>query len=298
MENILVRLKTTIADYWEAFIQLLPDIIVGVLVVCFFALVAVGLSRFFTRRLERKKRENRIAIRFTIRLIRLIVILIGIVLAFQLMGFKNLAGGLLAGAGVGAVIIGFAFKEIGENFLSGIILVFDRPFSIGDTVTIGDKMGVVQELNFRNTHLKSFDGKDIFVPNASIVKNDLSNHTRDGLVRMSFVVGIDYKHSVKATRELILSELSKIKGILKDNPPLVVVETLAPNTVDLKVLFWVNTFDYKNSTLILKSEVMEMVKDLLIENKIGMPANIQELKMYSSDDFIPVKVLDQPEAKS
>lgn len=291
MDNIASKFISTLLSYWEAFLLRLPDLIVSLLVICFFSLLAIGLSKLISRRLKRRDRENKIIVQFTVRTIRIVLILIGVVMGFHLMGFKNIAGGLLAGAGIGAIIIGFAFKEIGENFLAGIILVFDRPFSIGDTVTIQDKMGIVRELRFRSTHLKSFDGKDIFVPNATIIKNDLSNHTRDGLLRLSFVVGIDYNNSISAARELILQKLKTVEGVLQDSPPLVVVETLAPNTVDLKILFWVNTFDYKSSSVRLRSQVMEIVKELLMEHKFGMPANIQELKMYSENDSIPVRII-------
>ena len=207
MNEPLNKFKSTLLAYWNSFLDLLPDILVSILIVSLFALVAIWIARLIRRRMERRGSENRIVITFTARMIRLILIIIGVVIALHLLGFRGAAGGLLAGAGVGAIILGFAFKEIGENFLAGIILVFDRPFSIGDTVTIQDKMGVVVELNFRNTPLKSFDGQDIYVPNASIIKSDLANHTRDGLLRLGFIIGIDYNNDISDARKHILKAL-------------------------------------------------------------------------------------------
>ncbi len=99
-----------------------------------------------------------------------VLIIVGVIIAFHAMGFKGIAGGMPAGAGIGAIVIGFAFMEIGENFLAGIKLVFDRPFNIGDTVMINNNMGYVVSLKFRTTHLKSLDGKDVYVPNGCEVK--------------------------------------------------------------------------------------------------------------------------------
>ena len=81
---------------------------------------------------------------------------------------------MLAGAGISAFIIGFALKDIGENFLAGIILAFKRPFRVGDIVDINGLKGKVLTLNLRDTQIKTGDGKDVFIPNAVIIKNPLS----------------------------------------------------------------------------------------------------------------------------
>lgn len=290
MNEPLNKFKSTLLEYWNSFLDLLPDIVVSIFIVALFTLAAIFIARLIRHRMEKRGSENRIVITFTARIIRLVLIIIGVVIALHLLGFRGAAGGLLAGAGVGAIILGFAFKEIGENFLAGIILVFDRPFSIGDTVTVQDKMGVVIELNFRNTHLKSFDGQDIYVPNASIIKSNLSNHTRDGLLRLDFIIGIDYNNDISDARKYIMQALLKIDGVLQSQPPLVIVESLSTSSVDLRVLFWVDTLDYKNSSLMLKSTVMETVKELLMDKGFGLPASIQELKIYDSSEPIPVKV--------
>ncbi|HAZ24509.1 MAG TPA: mechanosensitive ion channel protein MscS, partial [Algoriphagus sp.] len=102
-----------------------------------------------------------------------------------------LVSGLLAGAGITAFVIGFALKDIGENFLAGILLAFKRPFKVGDTVDINGIRGVVLNLNLRDTQIKTPDGKDVFIPNATIIKNPLVNFTIDGFLRYDFIVGLD-----------------------------------------------------------------------------------------------------------
>ena len=88
--------------------------------------------------------------------------MVALLLVLTIIGLGGVATGLLSGAGVGAFVIGFAFKDIGENFLAGILMAFDRPFNVGDTVELGGEKGKVIALNLRNTQVKSFDGIRIF----------------------------------------------------------------------------------------------------------------------------------------
>ena len=114
---------------------------------------------------------------------------------------------------------------------------------VGDTVKSGDIEGTVKTLDLRNTHIRSFDGKDIYIPNAMIVKTPLVNYTRDGLLRFDFAVGIDYEDDIDRAREIILAIIKSKEGILKTNEPFVIVEDLGKNTVNLRAYYWMNLFD-------------------------------------------------------
>jgi small-conductance mechanosensitive channel len=230
-----------------------------------------------------------ITVGFIIRIVKFILISVGVILAFHALGFEGIAGGLLAGAGMGAIIIGFAFKEIGENFLAGIILVFDRPFDVGDVVNINDNMGVVKVLLFRTTHIKSFDGKDVYVPNAAIIRNDVLNFTRDGLLRHEFIIGMDYDEDVDAALKLIYDTVNAHYKVMSDLNTQVIVHEFAANTINLKVLFWINTLDYKDDALLIRSEVMRDVKNALSAGKFTLPANIQEIKAYQGN-AVPITI--------
>lgn len=120
------------------------------------------------------------------------VILIAAGLIFlKTIGLGGTAGSLLAGAGVGAFILGFAFKDIGENFPAGIMLAFNRPFKVGDVVSLEGIEGKVSTMSLRYVHIKTADGRDIFIPNASIIKKPLINLTIDGDLRFDFTLGFD-----------------------------------------------------------------------------------------------------------
>ena len=297
MQDVTTVLHERLEEYWNTLIASIPKITIAVVIICFFVLIAVYLGKFLRRRLN-KRAENQLALNFIVRLVKVILIAMGFVLALHTLGFTGLSGGLLAGAGVGTVVLGFAFKEIGENFLAGFLLVFDSPFQIGDTIELTGNLGKVVSLNFRTTHLKTFDGKDVFIPNSSVITNDLYNLTRDGFLRQEFIIGIDYDDDIELARKRIIAFINTKEDVLKDEQTQVLINDFGTNTVNLKVLFWVKTFDYKLSSNELKTRIMRDVKNLLMELDFGLPANIQEIKMYRPKDPIPVIIQREGEKEA
>ncbi len=222
---------------------------------------------------------------------RWLIIVIGVILGLYILGFGGIAGGLVAGAGISAFIVGFAFKDIAENFLAGIILAFSRPYQIGDTIESGNFLGNVLSLDIRNTQIKTIDGKDVFIPNSIIIKNPLVNYTKDGFLRMDFLVGVDYGENIGDVCRIIKKQMQNIEGVLKETKePEIYIEQLATSTVNIRVYFWIDTFDFKRSAFEIMSEAMDKVKNGLLEEGIIMPADISELKIYREDSPIPLKI--------
>jgi small-conductance mechanosensitive channel len=205
-------------------------------------------------------------------------------------GLGDAVAGLLAGAGVTAIVLGFAFKDIGENLLAGIMLAFNRPFNIGNVIEIDGFVGTVKALQLRSTHLRTFNGRDIYIPNSSLIKNPLINYTQDGLLRHDFIIGLDYGESIKDVMQEIDSTLSGITEIVhtEDLAPFVTISEFGTSTVNVIIHFWINSKDFIGSTLVLKSEVMRKVIVALLDKNVGMPADILELKIYQEDKPIQI----------
>lgn len=254
------RISTAFEAYYEDIIHALPGFTAGLLLLLFFGLLGYGLQVLFKHRIAKRLNDELFAA-FVGRLVFLVVLIFGIVAFLNQAGWGRVAGGLMAGAGVTALVLGFAFRDIGENLLSGIFLAFSRPFRIGDIVKILDIEGRVQALKLRNTHMRTFDGRDIFVPNAVIIKNPLTNFTRDGLMRHDFMVHLSYDENVEQVRKCILTELHSMKNIVQRArmKPMVIIDRLEGGNLKIKVFYWVNTFDYLGSVTSLRSSVMEMV---------------------------------------
>ncbi len=285
------RLLSAFEKYLENIIDRIPEISVALALLIIFLLLGIMGRKLVQNRLHRRIKDK-LLLNFIGRSVLLLFIIIGIVFFLNQIGLGTAAGGLLAGAGVTALILGFAFKDLGENFLAGFFLAFSRPFNIGNIIEINNHMGQVQAMTFRNTHIRTFDGRDIFIPNALIIKNPLINYTRDGLMRHEFVIGLDYGVDLSAATELILNTLNAQKDISssKDLSPFVIIEKFASSTINLKIYFWINTNDFLGSITVLKSSVMKAVIEALIAKGFNMPADILELKIYQENNPIPINI--------
>ncbi|MEB2783383.1 mechanosensitive ion channel family protein [Algoriphagus persicinus] len=238
-----------------------------------------------TRRLIKRMDDDLLA-NFLAGIFGSIVILIGLLVVFRIIGLTGVISGMLAGAGISAFIIGFALKDIGENFLAGIILAFKRPFRVGDIVDISGIRGKVLMLNLRDTQIKTADGKDVFIPNGIILKNPLVNFTIDGFLRYDFIVGLDYGSDYQAAIEVIKSIIVQVPGVLDSAKlPEVWVTEMAESTLNIQVSFWVNTFEREISDAVVKSSAILMVLTALEKGGFNMPARILELKNYQGKEL-------------
>ncbi len=249
-----------------------------------FILVNFLKSKLKTRLL--KKSDNPITITFISQIISYGLKLIIILISLYSLGLNDITSGILASAGVITFIVGFAFKDIGENFLAGIILAFKSPFRVNDLIESGNIHGYVKDINIRETIIKTPDGKDVFLPNSIILKTPLFNYTIDGYLRYEFIVGLDYGDDISLGIKTILDTVNKIDGVLKgDKKAAVVINELTTNTINIKVLFWIDTFQSTSRTFhhSIRSHVMNNVVIELTKKGFYLPANIVEIKNYKQD---------------
>ncbi len=200
---------------------------------------------------------------------------------------------ILAGAGLLTFVIGFALKDIGENFLAGIILAFKSPFKIDDLIEVNGIEGFVKDINIRETLIKTPDGKDVFLPNSIILKNPLSNYTIDGFLRYDFIFGIAYENNPTEAIKLILDTVNNVAEVLKgDRAAAIMIDELAVNTLSLKIFFWVDTFKTTKRSVhhSIRSQVMNDVVAALVENGFGLPANIIEIKNYEASKPLKLSI--------
>lgn len=286
-EQFFKVMQKYVEDFW----MILPKIVIAFFVLIIAVVIAYRIKRMVQNRTERRLDDPLLA-KFLATLSKWTVIAIGLAMALHMVELGGIARGIFATAGLSGIVLGFAFRDIGENFLAGVLLAFNRPFSIGDTVETNDIKGIIKTLDLRNTHIRSFDGKDIYVPNAMIIKSPLLNSTRDGLLRFDFTVGVDYSNDIHRARKLILKTLASKSGVLKDPGPLVMVEEFADNRVNLRAYYWVNIFEYKESTVELKNDIMNQTKEELLDSGFKFTADIVELKIHQKEQPIPLILID------
>lgn len=289
-------IQHSLESYYHEFLKVLPRVALAILVIILGVLLAQVLTNFYKRRFQQKS-EDPLMAKFLAQAIKIILVILAIMLALKVAGLDGIATGLLTAVGGGALILGFAFQDIGKNFLAGIILAFNRPFNINDTIQVGEIFGKVKELSFRYSHIKTSDGRDIYIPNSDVLTKPVENYTADGFYRVDFIVGIGYEDD-------ILSAKKVIQKILDDNIELVhdeehenfVIESeLGTSTVNLKVYFWVHTIDYSRTSRVLRGTIIRQVKEELFRNGFNLPADIKELKIYGTEEAIPIKFQNNPE---
>ncbi|MEM1124017.1 MAG: mechanosensitive ion channel family protein, partial [Bacteroidota bacterium] len=266
-------------------VNLLPKIIIAAVVFSFLYFLANRSRNFVNTRLSSRMDDPLLAA-FLSRIVKITLVILAFLIALQILGLAGMAAGIVTGASVSAIVIGFAFKDIGENFLAGIMLAFNRPFKVGDTVELDGNKGVVVALNLRNSRIKTFDGKDIFIPNASVVKNPVVNYTMDGFLRHDFTVGIDYGSDVDKALEVVLNTLRQIPGILQETKqPNAFVSGLGSSSLEITVQYWLDTFDKSVSGLAVKTKAIDGVLTNLDKAGFYLPGDIIEMKNYKGEDI-------------
>jgi small-conductance mechanosensitive channel len=203
----------------------------------------------------------------------------GILIALSSLGIDLGKFGLLAGAlGVG---LGFGLQNIIANFVSGLILAFERPIQVGDTVQVDTVFGNVQSIGVRSSTIKTFDGSEVIVPNADLISNRVTNWTlSDKRRRMELPVKVAFGYDPHQVLELILSVAKKHPDVLEDPEPFSVFNGFGDNYLDFTLYYWIPT----NLFFKVKTEVALGVHDLLISKGIEPPIPQRAVKMTMSDD--------------
>ncbi|MEO6167517.1 MAG: mechanosensitive ion channel [Chitinophagales bacterium] len=293
MNEILKRLEV----YYVAFLEAVPRIGMAILVLVIGIIVVRWLTSLFQKRVKRKSYDPLMSA-FLAKAVKLVLIICVFLFTLQVAGLSGIAGAILATAGASAVVLGFAFKDIAENFLAGIILAFNRPFHVNDTVQIENVFGKVKTMEFRYTKITTFDGRNVYIPNADVLTKPVYNYTEDGFYRTDFVVGIAYENHIEKAKEIIHSCFAEDEEIVKDelHVNFVAEDELSESTVNLKVYFWVTTEDFRRGTLQTRGRLIQKVKTKLENNGFNLPANITELKFYDASN--PISVMSkQDESK-
>ncbi len=296
MNEILKRLEV----YYVSFLKMVPRIGLAILIFIIGIFIVSLLTTLFQKRVKRKSYDP-LMTAFLAKAVKVVLMICVFLFTLQVAGLSGIAGAILATAGASAVVLGFAFKDIAENFLAGIILAFNRPFHINDTVQIETVFGKVKSMEFRYTKIATFDGRNVYIPNADVLTKPVFNYTEDGFYRTDFVVGIAYENDIEKAKELIVSCFDEDEKIVKDelHVNFVTEEELASSTVNLKVYFWVTTEDFRRGTLQTRGRLIKKVKTKLEENGFNLPANITELKFYDASNPISVMTKkDEPKNNS
>lgn len=258
---------------YERLITFLPRLIIAILV----ALVVYTLGKWLAKGMVRFLKRSSIPETYHDyfgKLIKIIGAFAAFVVFLNLIGYQTLAASLLAGGGLTAVMLGFAFKDIGENFLAGFFLAFSRPFTTNDIIETDGILGQVKGIQLRHTHIRTGDGCDVFVPSAQLFTKPLHNYTLDGLRRGNFTVGIDYADDAQKAADLLLETANATDGVLEIPKASVQINGFQPNFVEIQVFFWIRAKNQEASLAVVRTRVMNHCRKMLIEHNFTVSSNV------------------------
>ncbi len=214
---------------------------------------------------------------------------IGVLIALRVMGISGTSLTVVFGAlGIG---LGFGLQNIFNNFLSGIILLFERPIQVGDIVEIGGIWGTVREINVRSTQVRTFDNADLIIPNADFISQSLTNWSfRDARVRRTLAVGVAYGSDIELVRRLLIEVAYKHPRILRRPHPEVLFSDFGESALIFKLRFWVHIDWF----LIVETDVRFDIDKVFRENGITIPFPQRDLH-FKSDPRISVSGTQEQE---
>ncbi len=169
--------------------------------------------------------------------------------------------------GAAGLAIGLAFQSSLSNVGAGVMLIFFRPFKIGDFVEAAGTSGVVEDINLFTTVMKTGDNKQIIIGNSNIISGNITNYSAKDTRRVDMVFGIGYDDDLKLAKQTLIDILNEDERVLKDPEPFVAVSELADSSVNFVVRAWVNSGDYWG----VKFDTTEKVKTTFDEKGISIP---------------------------
>lgn len=263
-------------------IVLLPNMVLAIVVFAVFFIVA-GMVRRLVRRLTRNRRHARNLGLILGRLAQWLILLVGLFISLSIVIPTLRAGDLVQLLGISGVAIGFAFRDILQNFLAGILILLTEPFQLDDQIIFKEFEGTVENIQTRATTIRTYDGRRIVIPNSELFTNSVTVNTAFDHRRLEYDVGIGYGDDIEAAKRLILEAMRETEGVLQDPAPDAIVVDLAASSVNIRARWWVRP-PRRADVLDLQDRVLTAIKHKLMANGIDLPFPTQQILFHDQTE--------------
>ena len=260
----------------------LPNLVLALIVAGTFLAISRPASRGLSRAVKRVNASEAI-VSLSSALARILVIVLGFVLACGVLGLNKTLFSLLAGAGVIGIALGFAFQDLASNLIAGIVMGFRKPFEIGDHVITGEHEGHVRAINLRNTLIRTFAGQIVVIPNKLVFENPLVNYTTERKRRIEVEVGVTYETDVQEASSIACDAVSELDMLEPDEEVQVIATGFGASSIDLSVRFWIPV---DASFLRARHEGVAAVKRAFDEAGIEIPFPIRTLDLARAESSL------------
>ena len=264
----------------------LPYIVAGIFVFFLFWFLAKIVKRIFWSASGRTRLDNRLRILFS-RLIFVFMIVLGIFTSFTVIIPSFGFGDLITGLGFTSFVIGFATKDILNNLLSGVLILWQQPFRIGDYLFVGNNQGKVEHIGVRATQLRKDDGELVLIPNGDMYSSAITIRGAGAERRMILKISIGYDSDVGRVKELVTHVLAGTEGVVAEPKPSAVVTDLSADGVNISMYFWINTD--KDKPMQVFDSVATRIKKSLDEAGIEMFPPSSVIVQTPEKEQVPVE---------
>ena len=277
---------STLLDKMQAmlngFMILLPNIVLALIVFAIFFFIARVIKKAVGN-LTRDRRQARNLGMVLGRLAQGATILVGLFVALSIVIPSLKASDLVQLLGISSVAIGFAFRDILQNFLAGILILLTEPFQIDDQIVFKDFEGTVENIQTRATTIKTYDGRRIVIPNSELFTNSVIVNTAFENRRLEYDIGIGYGDDIDEARLLILEAMHETDVVLETPTPDAIVVELAGSSVNIRARWWVAP-PRRADVLDLKDRVLTNIKNKLTANGIDLPFPTQQILFHDQTE--------------
>lgn len=260
-----------------SFVERIPYFVAAIVVILIFWLLSNIFKKIIIKILGSRRRHQNLVKVFQ-RVGSALIFFIGFMIA-MVVAIPGFTPAKLIGAlGIGSVAIGFAFKDIFQNLLSGILLLLSEPFRIGDQIVSGEYEGTVEDIKIRATTIRTYDGRQVVIPNSDLYTSALTVNTAYKQRRLEVAVGIGYEDDIEAAKMEILQALEKSNTVSKKAEPSVIATGFGDSTMDLKVRWFIEDGTQANKVASIHQVIVE-IKRALDAAEINIPFPIRTLDL-------------------
>lgn len=271
------RLALTVDNLRErltGMVVALPIVGVAILVVVLFWIAGAALARWDAP--FRRLTKNRFLADLTRRFVRVAMVLVGTLLALEVLDATAMVAAVAGAAGLAGLAIGFAFRDMAENYIASVLLSIRQPFLPSDHVLIEGHEGRVVRLTSRATVLMTLDGNHVRIPNADVFKGVILNYSRNPKRRFDFTLGVDSEASLPAVLELGTETLRTMPGVLPDPPVQAWIDEVGESDVVVHFFAWIDQRGVEWAKA--RGEAIRRVKEAFDEAGVALPEPIYRVR--------------------
>ena len=282
MNSLIEEVKGTLIALVGQSVSILPGLLMAVLILIITSFLA-GIVQRVVRRLASKAFDSLSLQTLMVQASRVGTWASGVLLACVL-AFPDLRlGDLVALLGLSSVAIGFAFQDIFKNFLAGILLLLQEPFSIGDQIIVDSFEGTVEDIALRATQMRTYQGERVVIPNSVVFTSPVQVLTARPQRRTDLGVGVDYNTPLPKAIRVLMDALKTVDEVQGTPSPEVDIVEFGDSSINLVARYW--THPEQKCVRRIRTQVMIAVKQAFDEADIGIPYPIRTLYFYNQDEY-------------